>query len=215
MSGETISFVLGGVGATLLITAAAFAIGAVLGIGIAAARRSSIRVLVILARVWVETIRAAPPVVWLFLVFFGLPQAGISLEPLTAAIATFGLVASTYLSEIYRSGLSSVGAGQFEASTAVGLGAIDRMRFIIVPQVLRVIGPTMATYGIGLLKDSALASTIGVLDLAFRAGLEVQRTGDGLTIYVFIGVVYLLLSLPLAIVSRRVDSRLRARFSVA
>lgn len=215
MSWQTFSFIVTGVGATLLITASAFVIGAVLAVGVAVARRSSSRLVAGLARGWVEIIRSVPPVVWLFLVFFGLPQAGLRFSPLVAAIFTFSLVASTYISEIYRSGLSSVGVGQFEASAAVGLGPVDSARFIIVPQVFRVIGPTMATYAIGLLKDSALASTIGVLDLAFRAGLEFQRTGQGLTIFGVVGVIYLLLSLPLAIVSRQVDSRLRARFSVA
>lgn len=215
MSWQSLRFIAAGIGSTLLITTAAFAIGAVLGVGIAVARRSSSRIISGLARGWVEIVRSAPPVVWLFLVFFGLPEAGVRFGPLIAAIATFGLIASTYISEIYRSGLSSVGAGQFEAAAAVGLDSVDSARFVIVPQVFRVIGPTMATYAIGLLKDSALASTIGVLDLAFRAGLEVQRTGQGLTIFGVVGLIYLLLSLPLAIVSRRVDNRLRARFSVA
>ncbi|MGH1493144.1 MAG: amino acid ABC transporter permease [Acidimicrobiales bacterium] len=215
MSWQSLRFIATGIGATLLITAAAFLIGSILGVVITIARRSSNRLISALGRVWVEIIRSAPPVVWLFLVFFGLPQAGVKFSPLVAAIFTFGLVASTYISEIYRSGLSSIGVGQFEASAAVGLSSFDSARFIIVPQVFRVIGPTMATYAIGLLKDSALASTIGVVDLAFRASLEYQRTGQGLTIFGIVGLIYLLLSLPLAVVSRRVDSRLRARFSVA
>lgn len=215
MSLESLRFISIGIAATVLITASAFAIGSVLGVAITVARRSSNRLLAAVARVWVETIRAAPPVVWLFLVFFGLPQVGVRFSPLIAAIVTFGFVASSYISEIYRSGLSSIGRGQFEASAAVGLSQIDSARFIIVPQVFRVIGPTMATYAIGLLKDSALASTIGVVELAFRAGLEYQRTGQGLTIFGVVGLIYLLLSLPLAVVSRRVDSRLRARFSVS
>lgn len=215
MSWDSFRFIVAGIGATLIITGAAFAIGSLLGVAIAVARRSRFRSVSFLARAWVEVVRGAPPVVWLFLVFFGLPQAGINFSPLIAAIFTFGLVASSYISEIYRSGLSSVGRGQFEASAAVGLSSVDSARFIIVPQVFRVIGPTMATYAIGLLKDSALASTIGVVDLAFRASLEYQRTGSGLTIFGIVGVIYLLLSLPLAVFSRKVDTWLRARFSVA
>ncbi len=215
MTWETVRYILGGVGATLIITASAFVIGAALGIPIVVARRSRFTALAALARIWIEVVRAVPPLVWLFLVFFGLPQVGISLPPMAAAVVTFGFVASSYMSEIYRSGLSAIGRGQFEAADSVGLSALDSARFIVVPQVIRVIGPMTATYAIGLLKDSALASTIGVVELAFRTGLEVQRTGKGLTLYAVVGVIYLLLSLPLAIVSRRVDSRLRARFSVA
>lgn len=212
---ENLGYLLAGIGNTLIVTAAAFVIGAILGLPLVAARSSRNIGLRSLSRAYVELMRAVPPLVWLFLVFFGLPEVGLAMSPLNAAILTFGLVASSYLSEIYRSGLSAIGSGQWEASAAVGLSRFDTVRSIIVPQVLRVIGPTTATYAIGLLKDSALASTIGVVELTFRGRAEVQRTGDGLEIFAVIGVVYLLLSLPLAVVSRSVDSRLRARFSVS
>ena len=204
-----------GIGATLLITATSFVIGAVLGIPLALARKSPVRVIRGLARGFIDLVRSVPPLVWLFLVFFGFPQAGLSLSPMVAAIVTFSFIATSYLAEIYRAGLAALGRGQWEASEALSLSPLSNYRFVIMPQVVRVIGPTMATYGIGLLKDSALASTIGVVELTFRAGSEAQRTGQGLTVFVTVGLIYLLLSLPLAIASRRVDSRLRARFSIA
>ncbi len=212
---QSLGYIAIGIGATLLITSASFVIGAILGIPLALARRSSTGVIRLLARGVIDLVRSIPPLVWLFLVFFGLPQAGVSLTPLVAAIATFSFIATSYLAEIYRAGLGALGRGQWEASEALGLGPISKYRFVVIPQVFRVIGPTMATYGIGLLKDSALASTIGVVELTFRAGSEAQRTGQGLTVFATVGVIYLLLSLPLAMASRRVDSRLRARFSVA
>lgn len=207
--------VAGGIASTVLITAAAFVIGCVLGMPLALARRSGIRAVRAAGRTYAELVRAVPPLVWIFLVFFGLAQQDVQLSPLVSAVITLGLIAASYLSEIFRSGLSAIGAGQFEASEALGLRRLDSARFVVVPQVLRVVVPTMATYAIGLLKDSALASTIGVSELAFRANAEAQRTGQGLTVFVAVGVVYLLLSLPLAGLSRHVDSRLRMRFSVA
>ncbi|MET3174230.1 UNVERIFIED_ORG: polar amino acid transport system permease protein [Arthrobacter sp. UYCu721] len=204
-----------GIGATLLITASAFTIGGILAIPLAVAQRSRFAFLRILVRGVVNLVRAVPPLVWLFLVFFGFAELGLRTSPLVAAIATFSVIAMSYFAEIYRAGLAALNRGQEEASAALGLSTVDSYRFIVVPQVFRVVGPMMATYGIGLLKDSALASTIGVVELTFRAASKAQQTGQGLTVFAIVGVIYLLLSLPLAIVSRHVDSRLRARFSVA
>jgi polar amino acid transport system permease protein len=86
---------------------------------------------------------------------------------------------------------------------------------IIAPQVVRTVSPSMATYGIGLLKDSALASTIGVVEMTFRANQVAQNTGQGLTAFAFVGVIYLLLSAPVGIWTRRFDARLREKYLVA
>ncbi len=215
MTSDVFRFIAGGIGATVLITVAAFITGALLGIPLAAARHSHRRSLRWIGGIYTDLVRAVPPVVWLFLVFFGLPQIGIELAAIEAAIVTFGLVAASYLGEIYRSGLSAIGRGQSEAATALGLSSVNTGRLVLAPQVLRVIIPTTATYAIGLLKDSALASTIGVLELVFRTNDQIQLVGNGLTLYVFTGAIYLLLSLPLGIVARVVDGRLRDRFSLS
>ncbi|WP_432990800.1 amino acid ABC transporter permease [Dactylosporangium sp. CA-233914] len=207
-------YILTGVIGTVTITVSAFLIGAVLGVPLAVASRSTSRLLRWPAVSLIEVFRSVPNLVWLFLVFFGLPEVGIRLGPWTTAILTLGVTSSAYLGEIYRGGFSALGQGQWLASKALGLTTWDRGRYVLAPQLIRVVSPTMATYAISLLKESALASTIGVMELTFRGGLVTQRTGDGLSTFVVVGVVYLLLSLPLAYGSRRVDSRLRAKFSV-
>jgi polar amino acid transport system permease protein len=203
-----------GIGNTLLVTALSFAIGAVLAIPVTLAGRSPFGPLRALIRAAVEIVRSIPVLVWLFIVFFGLPQEGLSPSPLSAAIVTLSVVSAVYLSEIYRGGIAAIDRGQFEASRALGLGRIDTGARIIGPQVFRVVLPPVATYGIGLLKDSALASTIGVVEITFRANSVTQVTGKGLTAYVIAGAIYVIIGLPLAVVSRHVDSRLRARFSL-
>lgn len=215
MMGQIFGYIALGIGATLLITASAFVIGGVLAIPLALGQRSRFAFLRIPIRGVINLVRAVPPLVWLFLVFFGFAELGLRMSPLVAAIATFSVIAMSYLTEIYRAGLAALSRGQEEASAALGLSTVDSYRFIVIPQVFRVIGPMMATYAIGLLKDSALASTIGVVELTFRAVSQAQQTGQGLTVFAIAGIIYLLLSLPLAFVSRHVDSRLRARFSVA
>jgi polar amino acid transport system permease protein len=212
---ETFRYIGTGVGATLLITIVSFTIGAVIGLPLAFVRRSPIALLRAAVRIYVDVVRSVPALVWLFIFYFGFPEVGLRLSPVVAAIAAFGFIASSYLAEIYRGGLAAIGRGQWEASAAAGMGSIDTARFVVIPQIFRIISPTMATYLIGLLKDSALASTIGVIELTYRANVQTQTTGKGLVAFGIAGLIYLVLSLPLAVVSRRVDSRMRARFSVA
>ena len=203
-----------GIGNTLLLTALSFVIGAVVAIPVTLGGRSPFMPLRSLIKAVVEIVRSIPVLVWLFIVFYGLPQEGISPSPLSAAILTLSGVSAVYLSEIYRGGIAAVDRGQFEASWALGLGRVDTGTRIVGPQVFRVVLPPVATYGIGLLKDSALASTIGVVEITFRANSITQVTGKGLTAYVIAGAIYVIIGLPLAVVSRHVDSRLRARFSL-
>jgi polar amino acid transport system permease protein len=203
-----------GVANTVLLTSISFAFGAVLAIPVTLATRSSFLLLRGVGRGLVEFVRSIPVLVWLFIVFFGLPQEGLSPSPLVAAIATLSVVSAVYLSEIYRGGIAAIDRGQWEASRALGFGRLDTGSRIVGPQVLRVVLPPVATYGIGLLKDSALASTIGVVELTYRANTETQLTGKGLTVDIIVGIIYLLIGLPLAVISRHVDSRLRAKFSL-
>src|SRR5215471_2325887 len=149
-----------GVANTVLLTSISFAFGAVLAIPVTLATRSPLLLLRTVGRGLVEFVRSIPVLVWLFIVFFGLPEEGLSPSPLVAAIATLSVVSAVYLSEIYRGGIAAIDRGQWEASHALGFGRLDTGSRIIGPQVLRVVVPPVATYGIGLLKDSALASTI-------------------------------------------------------
>lgn len=209
-----IGYILQGLIWTVLITASSFAVGAVLGIAVTAARTARYKTVRAIGTVWVEIIRSVPPLVWLFLVFFGLAELGLRLTPLQAAIFTFSIIASAYLGEIYRGGLATLGAGQIEASKSLGLGGFDRLTKIISPQILRTVSPSMVTYGIGLMKDSALASTIGVIEMTFRANQVTQTTGLGLQAFAIVGIAYLLISVPVGAWARNADSNNRKRYVV-
>lgn len=204
-----------GAGYTVLVTGACFGIGAILGAPVALARRSHIGPLRWLSRAAVETIRGIPPITWLFLIFFGLPLQNITFSRVMAAIVGLALIATAYISEIYRAGLLAIPIGQWEAAHAVGLGKFDLFRSIIAPQMLRAVSPPLATYALLLLKETAVISTIGVADVTFNASQVLQNhTNDGLQIYVIAAIVYVLLSVPLALASRNVDRTLRAKFSL-
>lgn len=208
-------FILQGLIWTVVITVGGFLFGAVVGVAVAGARTSKSVLVRVVGRAWVDVIRSVPPLVWLFVVFFGLAELGFRMTAFQAALVTFSLIASAYLGEIYRGGLASLGRGQIEAAQSLGLGGADVLTRIISPQVLRTVSPSMVTYGIGLMKDSALASTIGVVEMTFRANQVTQSTGQGLTAFAIVGGIYLALSIPLGLWARRVDQRIREKYVVA
>lgn len=207
-------YILQGMFWTIVITTASFFTGAFLGIGVAGLRTSSLRFMRMIGTALVESVRSVPPLVWLFLVFFGLPEVGIRLTPIQAAIVTFSVIAAMYLGEIFRGGLATLDQGQLEASRSLGLSRLDQLVKVVAPQVFRNVSPSMVTYGIGLIKDSALASTIGVVEMTFRANQQAQTTGQALEAFAILGIAYLLLSVPLGAWARRFDTKIQLKYVV-
>lgn len=203
--------VLLGVPSTLAVMLAALAIGAVLAVPLAAARRSRVAPLRWAARLAIDVLRGIPPIVWLFIIFFGLGDKVLRLGPFQAAVLGLGLISAGYLAEIYRGGLTAVHKGQWEAASALGMGRADAMTRVIGPQAFRVALPGATTYAIGLLKDSSVVSTIGVTDIMARASQDARSTSSGLTPFLLAALVYIVLSGPLAWLSRTMDAKLRAR----
>lgn len=204
-----------GIGLTLWITGASLVIGGVVALVLVAAARSRFTVLRAFVTGYINVVRVIPPITWLFLIFFGLPQFALRLSTTEAAIVGFSIIASAFMAEIYRSGLISIDVGQREAAHALGLSAITTARWVITPQAFRVALPAIATYGIGLLKDSALASTIGAHEITYFAQQTARQTHQGLLAFAIAGVLYIIISLIVAVVSRRVDFVLRRKIGVA
>jgi polar amino acid transport system permease protein len=203
-----------GIGYTLLVTGASFAIGLVLGIPIVAMRRSRWFPLRAAGASFVELVRGIPPIAWLFLLYYGLSQAGVRIESLVAAIGGLGLISAAYISEIYRGALRALPAGQLEAARSVGLRELQAYRLVVIPQVVVTAVPPSATYAIGLLKDSAIASVIGVQEVTALALNETQQDFRGLSIFAAAGLIYLAMSIPLAGIARALDARLSRRLAL-
>jgi len=202
--------VLLGVPMTLGVTVSAFALGAVLALPVLAAMRSGNAAVRFLARAVVDIVRGIPVLVWLFIIYFGISIGAFKFGSLSGAIVGLGLVSSAYLAEVYRGALSSVHRGQWEASAALALSKRTTFTRIIGPQAVRVALPSATTYAIGLLKDSSIASAIGVTEIVFRTTQEARVAGGGLTAFMIAAVVYIALSVPLAWLSRTLDGRMRA-----
>ncbi|WP_175761764.1 amino acid ABC transporter permease [Burkholderia anthina] len=210
---DHLSAILAGVPWTIALTLTVFAIGAVLGMPLCALRSARNPVVRALATAFVVGCRSVPPIVWLFFVFFGIGNDLLPLNPFTAAALGLGLVTAANLSEVYRGALTAIHPGQYEAAKVLNLTSTQQFRDVIFPQMLRIALPTAATYLIGLLKDSAVASTIGVNELAFQAYHVSQQTFRGLGVYAAAALLYIALSIPVAWLSRWADLHLRSRVS--
>jgi len=196
---------------TLAVTACAFAIGAVLGLPLMLARNSRSLAVQLLAGGYVNVVRGIPPIVWLFIIYFGLDFHHFRFNPFNASIVALGLTSSAYMAEIYRGGILSIGKGQHEAVVALSLGRLHGFIDVVAPQALRVVVPSLASFAIGLMKDSAVASTIGVAELTERANQQSQVVFAALPIFAMTAAFYIAASLPIAWLSRSVDARMRAR----
>ncbi|MFF0990811.1 amino acid ABC transporter permease [Kocuria nitroreducens] len=210
---DAIPFLLQGLWTTLIITVAAFTIGAVCGIPVALMRLSQVAPLRWLGTAYVEVVRGIPPIAWMLLLFYGLGRY-VNLEPVLAASVALGAVATAFLAENYRAGIQSVAEGQWEGAGALGLSGRDTFWRIIAPQGIGVALPPSASFAVGLIKDSAIASVIGVTDIAFQALTLNQQGNPGLPIFFAAGLVYLIISIPVALLARRADSFIRTRSAV-
>ena len=208
---ETLLLLLQGLPVTIALTAGAFLLGAVLAIPLTAMRVARNPLPRLLAAFLIQFVRAVPPLLWLFLIFFGIGMTFVPVDPFPAALIGLTLIAAANLAEIYRGALSSIPKGQWEATAALGMGRASTLAEIIMPQVFRVALPSAATYLIGLMKETAIASTIGVSEMVARGNQVTQLTSRGLETFAAVGLLFIALSLPLAWASRRLDRALREK----
>lgn len=166
---------------------------------------------------WVaEFIRSTPPLVQLFFIYYAFPMVpvvGISLNPFAAAIIGLGLHFSTYLSEVYRSGIESVEKGQWEASTALNLSTKDKWLKVILPQAIPPVIPMLGNYLIIMFKEVPLASTIGVvamLHLANDYGAQHWKYVEPLTV---VALFFLLLSYPAALLINKLEVKYNRNYN--
>lgn len=208
---EAFHAVLRGLPLTLWLTAAAFTIGCIGAVPLSLGLRSAHWPVRMLCRLFVDFVRGVPIIVWLFLLKFGVTVGSFHFTPINAAILGLGMVSIAYLAEIFRGGLQTVPADQSEAAHALGLPSGVAFRRVIAPQAFRIVSPSVATYLIGLFKDSSIASTIIVAEMVFQSQSYARQnpTVSGILPFVFAGVLYIVLSLPVAYLSRRLDRRLR------
>jgi polar amino acid transport system permease protein/cystine transport system permease protein len=193
---------------TLEVTAGGFLLATLIGLVLAILQRLEFRPLRVIIAVYVDVFRAVPVLTQLFIIYFGLTEIGVRLEPLPAAIIGFGINGGAYLTEVFRAGIESVHQGQMEAAQMLGMTRLAALRIVILPQAMRVVLPPLGNFAIGLLKDTALASAVAAPELMFRARTLVDKTFLATQIFVTAAAIYLAMSVPLGYVTRRAEARL-------
>ena len=193
---------------TIPLTLITFVIGLILAILTALARISHLKVLQMIARIYVSIIRGTPLLVQLFIIFYGLPTVGITLDSYVAAIIGFSLSVGAYGSEIIRAAIISIPKGQWEAGYSIGMSYSQVLRRIILPQATRVSIPPLSNSFISLVKDTSLASLVLLTEL-FRKAQEIAATNyEFLMVYSEAALIYWVICFFLSILQQSLETRL-------
>jgi polar amino acid transport system substrate-binding protein len=190
---------------TLVVSVLAMSLAIALGISLALGRRFGPKPVQWLSVAYIEVFRGTPLLIQLIVVYFGLPQLGLRLEPFTAGVLALGLNYAAAEAENYRAGLESVPRGQVEASEVLGLSTWQTLRFVVGPQALRISIPPMTNDFIALLKDSSLVSVVTLTELTKTYGNLANSTRDHLGLGLVVAAFYLLLGLPFARLARAAE----------
>lgn len=164
------------------------------GLLAALGQRSSWRGVRSVAAFYIWFIRGTPTIIQVFIVYFGFPQIGIRLSPFTAGVLALGINSGAYVAEIIRGGLSAIPRGQMESALAIGFSHAATMRSIILPQVFRIVLPSLTNEAISTLKNTSLLSTITVVELTLYAQTLIAMTFRPFDFYIAVAVIYLLLT---------------------
>ena len=195
---------------TIPLTVISFSLAMVIAIITALVQFANIRVLKQIARFYIWVIRGTPLLVQLFVVFYGLPDIGIVLDPFPAAIIVFSINEGAYCAETMRAALEAVPAGQMEAGYCVGMSYLQIIRRIVLPQALRTAFPPLSNSLISMVKDTSLAANITVMEMFMATQRIVARTYEPLVLYMEVGLIYLLFCTVLTWVQRAGEKRLNA-----
>jgi polar amino acid transport system permease protein len=160
-----------------------------------------------LAATYIEVFRGTSALVQMFFFFYALPILGLTFSPLVAGVLTIGLNAGSYGAEVVRGAVLAVPAGQSEAAIALNMTRLVRMRFVVLPQALVAMLPPAGNLLIELLKTTALVSLITLSDLTFQGQLLRTRTGDTVTIFAIVMVMYFLMAYAITLGIRALERR--------
>jgi cystine transport system permease protein len=192
---------------TVTLAVISFILGLCLAFAIALARISRYRLLAYPASLFVGIVRGTPLIVQLFIIFYGLPRVGITLDPFLAAVIGFTVSVGAYNSEIIRAAIRSVPSGQWEAAASIGMNRNQTLRRIVIPQAVRVSIPPLSNSFVGLLKDTSLAATITLTEMFQVSQQKVAYYYEPLLLYCEVALLYLIFCTFLYYVQDRLERR--------
>ncbi|WP_148434640.1 amino acid ABC transporter permease [Gracilibacillus massiliensis] len=209
---ENLPLILSGLPMTIIVSLGSMALGLVLGLFLSLARSSELIALRYPARVYISFMRGTPILVFLFIIYYGLPMIDtidLQMSAVSAAILGFGLNSAAYIAEVIRASINSVPKGQWESAKALGFGYWNSLMKIILPQGARIAMPPLTNVFLDLVKATSLAAVITVPELFQKAQIAGGRSFDSLTMYILVAFIYW----PLCIIISIFQERLENRFS--
>jgi len=198
-----------GIKVTIPLTLASFALSLVIGLILALVQIAEIKVLRQIARFYIWVFRGTPLIVQLFIIFFGLPNIGITLDAFPAAVLGFGLNLGAYNAEVFRSGIMAVPDGQEEAAKSLGMNYFQTLCHIVLPQAFPIAFPNLFNNLISLLKDTSLAASITVVELFTVTQQIAARTYEPFALYIEAAIIYLIFSTALTWLQRYLEGKFK------
>lgn len=199
---------LAALGWTIALSILSFVLGGIGGMMILFMRTSSLRVLQWIAKLHIEIFQSTPLLMQLFLVYFGMALAGIEVPAWLAAGLGLTLWSSAYLAEIWRGCVDAVARGQWEASASLAMGYLQQMRYIILPQALRIGIPPTVGFGVQVVKATAVTSIIGFMELSKTGSVITNATFQPFLVYSLVAFGYFFLCWPLSKFSHSLERKL-------
>ncbi len=194
---------------TIKITAIGLGLGFALGLPAALLRVYGGKYFRWLAIAYIELFRGTPVLVQLFVIYFGLPDLGVTFSRLTAAYIALGLNSGAYQAEYFRGAIQAIGSGQMMAARSLGMKRLQAIRYIILPQALRLVIPSWANEPISLMKASSVAFLIAVPDLMTKGKLVAARTYDPIASYICVAIVYIFMVFLMTRIVQYVEEKVR------
>ncbi|MFJ8242805.1 amino acid ABC transporter permease [Bacillus tropicus] len=180
----------------------------ILGVILAVMRIAPILILNWLGAAIVEFVRNIPLVLIAFIFYFALPVAGITLNGFVAGTATLTVYTAAFIAEVIRAGILSVAKGQMEAARSSGLTYTQAMYYVVLPQAMKIVIPPLGNQFLNLVKNSSILGIIAGTDLMYQGDLISTKTFVTFDVYIFVGMFYLILTIPLSMLVRYLEKRL-------
>jgi putative glutamine transport system permease protein len=180
----------------------------ILGTLLAMMRLSTYRILKAISTVYIEFVRNIPLLLIVLLFFLGFPSMGVPLDGFKAGTIGLTVYTASFIAEVLRAGILSISKGQTEASRSSGLTYFQTMRYVILPQAIKVVIPPLGNQFLNLIKNSSVLGVISGLDLMYFGDLISSETFVTFSVYIFVGLFYLVLTVPLSFAVRYLEHRL-------
>lgn len=203
----SLPFFMKGLWVTVSVSGLSLIAGSLIGFLLGILRSGKSRFWRLLIGAWVDVVRGTPFLVQIFIIFFIMPELGLRLEAFPAAVIALTNLTASFICEIVVAGIDAVPKGQKEAAVAAGLSSYQQLRYVVLPQAMKLILPPLVGQYVLLIKDSSVVSAIGLMDITRVGWLVVQRVPEGLMVFGLVGILYFVICYPLIHLGARLEAR--------